>query len=198
MADEAEDTENEDGGAEEGAEGEGKKKGGLLKLGLFIGLPVIILLLGGAAAFMMLSGGDKDEHVVAEGEHADEHGDDHGDGYGGGYSSHAEPVFYTLKKEDGEEVNFLVNIRGTDGRAMILQLQLRFESTDHDLEPVLQEKLPLVMDSYQAFLSELREDDLYGSAGMHRVRLELLRRINLAIEPSSIDQVLIQRFLLDG
>jgi flagellar FliL protein len=61
---------------------------------------------------------------------------------------------------------------------------------------VLEEHLDPIMDQFIVFLRELREDDLYGSAGMHRVRLELLRRVNLAIEPAQVDAVWIQDFMI--
>jgi flagellar FliL protein len=188
MSDDVDDVENEDD-----ADGEAKPKMGMVKLGLFIGLPVVILLLGGVAAFMMFSGGGEDEHAVA----LDEHGEPI-ENHEAAAAQPEEVFYYALHDDEGEPVTLLVNIRGTDGRPMVLQLELRFQSSDPDLGHVLEEQLPPIMDHYLAFLSELREDDLYGSAGMHRVRLELLRRINLAIEPSHVDQVLIQRFLIDG
>jgi flagellar FliL protein len=189
MSDDVDDVENEDD-----ADGEAKPKMGMVKLGLFIGVPVLVLIVGAVVAFMLLSGGGEEEHPVA----LDEHGvpiEDHGEVA----AAQPEEVFYyALHDDEGEPVTLLVNIRGTDGRPMVLQLELRFQSSDPELGHVLEEQLPPIMDHYLAFLSELREDDLYGSAGMHRVRLELLRRINLAIEPSHVDQVLIQRFLIDG
>lgn len=191
MADEADDIENEEEGAEGG---EAKKKPGIMKLALFIGLPVLILLLGGVAAFMMLGGGGDDEHVVAEGEHHEEGGDGHG-------ASHDEPehvYIYDMLDDEGEPVQIIVNIRSMDGDPILLQMTLKFESTDPELEPLLHERLPQIMDGFVAFLSALREDDFYGSAGPQRVRLELLRRINLAIEPAHIDRVLVVEMLIAG
>ena len=48
----------------------------------------------------------------------------------------------------------------------------------------------------EVFLRELRADDLSGSAGAYRLRLELLRRVNLAIAPRRVDAVLIEEMLI--
>jgi flagellar FliL protein len=42
----------------------------------------------------------------------------------------------------------------------------------------------------------LRTDDLSGSAGAYRLRLELLRRVNLAIAPAHVNAVLIEEMLV--
>jgi flagellar FliL protein len=42
----------------------------------------------------------------------------------------------------------------------------------------------------------MRTDDLAGSAGAYRLRLELLRRVNLVIAPRHINAVLIEEMLV--
>lgn len=176
---------------EEDAEGEEGKKKGLPKIVLFGGLGAVILLLGAAAAFFLLSGGE-DEHAVAEGEHGEEGGH-----YESAEASHSDAVYYyDLRDGDGTEETITTNIRSVDGRPVIVQFKLTFESSRDDLGPVLEEHVDPIMDQFIVFLRELREDDLYGSAGMHRVRLELLRRVNLAIEPAQVDAVWIQEFII--
>ena len=39
-------------------------------------------------------------------------------------------------------------------------------------------------------MRELRVNDLEGSAGLYRLREELLRRVNVAVYPAKIDAVL--------
>ncbi len=185
MSDENEDF---DGDEEEGEEG---KKKGLPKLVLFGGLGAVILLLGGVAAFLLLSGGGDDDYATAEGEYG-EAGE-----YHEAEAYHSDEVYYyDLREGDGSEETITTNIRSIDGRPVIVQLKLTFESSDSELGPVLEEHVDPIMDQFIVFLRELREDDLYGSAGMHRVRLELLRRVNLAIEPSRVDAVWIQEFMI--
>ncbi|MHA6287044.1 flagellar basal body-associated FliL family protein [Maricaulis sp. CAU 1757] len=186
MADDIDDIEDEE-------DGEEKPKKSLLKLGLFIGLPVLILLLAGIGGFMMFAGGGDD----AEAEHA-EAAEGEGDGHGAGAAAdHSAAIYYyDLREGDGTEETITTNIRSSDGRAVIVQLKITFESSNPNLGPVLEEHVDPIMDQFIMFLRELREDDLYGSAGMHRVRLELLRRVNLAIEPAQVDAVWIQEFMI--
>ena len=203
MADDPE--ENED---EEGGEAKAKPKMGMLKLGLFIGLPAIILLLAGVAGFMMFAGGGDDEPVMEA--VLDDHGqpvlDEHGqpvmaavagDAHGEAEEEHeAQAYFFPLRDADGAEDPIITNIRSVDGRPVTVMLKITLESSNPDFGQVVDAHIDPIMDQFIMFLRELREDDLYGSAGMHRVRLELLRRVNLAIEPEYADAVLIQEFMI--
>ena len=60
------------------------------------------------------------------------------------------------------------------------------------LEPVM----PRVVDQFQTYLRELRVEDLSGSAGMFRLKEELLRRVNMAIEPVQIQDVLFKEMIV--
>lgn len=183
MADEDDDIETE-------GEGEEKPKKSPIKLILFIGLPVLILLLAGVGGFLLFAGGGEDSA-----EHADAAHDESG---GGGHDEapQAEPHYFDLREGEGDVETITTNIRSTDGRPVLVQLKLSFESTNPEMGTILEQHVDPIMDQFIMFLRELREDDLYGSAGMHRVRLELLRRVNLAIEPAQVDAVLIQEFLI--
>jgi len=189
MADDPDDIDDIDD--EDETEGEEKPKMSLMKKGLFFGLPVLILILGGVAAFLLLSGGGEEEVELV----CDEHGE-HCVAPEVHVEEVPEEVYYYYLQEEGEDDGIMVNIRSSDGRPLLLRLRVAFESTDPELGPVLHEHLEPVMDQFITFLSELREDDLYGSAGTHRVRLELLRRVNLVIEPARVDQVRIQEFMI--
>jgi flagellar FliL protein len=50
--------------------------------------------------------------------------------------------------------------------------------------------LPRVEDIFQVFVRELRASDLEGSGGVHRLREELLRRVNVAVAPTRVEAVL--------
>lgn len=191
-ADDDLDAETED--AEEGVEGEGggeEKKGGKKKL-LFIAAPAALLLLlgGGGAAFFLMGGEDEVETAEAgEAEEAADPLDERAEEgvYVAEMSEH--PEFYQLPE-------ILVNIEASSGGTTYLKLSLMFQIPDPEMAALLDARMPLVMNQYQGFLRELREEDLYGSAGTHRLRLELLRRANLALAPSRIDAVLIQDMLI--
>jgi len=191
-AEDAEDVDDEEEDDEDGEGGKKKKKLKPMTLALFVGLPVLVLALGGGAAFMFLSGGDDAEHDEAALE-AGEHGEaGDGDGHGGG-DEHAavaeDVVFYELP-------DLLVNIRADDGRASYLKLKLTLEVDSEETVHAIEPAMPRVIDRFQSFLRELRVEDLNGSLGSYRLRLELLRRVNLAVAPHEVRAVLIEEMLI--
>jgi len=56
--------------------------------------------------------------------------------------------------------------------------------------------MPRIIDNFQVYLRELRIDDLKGSAGMYRLREELLTRVNAAAQPAKINAVLFKEMLI--
>lgn len=187
MADEK-DIEDE---GEEGAQDaeSGKKKPGLVKLALFIGLPALILILGGAAGALFFLGGGEDDPAVAEGEHGDE----------SGQPSPAEQALAAAQSEQNYtfEDPMIVNINQASGGSNILQLNVIFVYHDAALTPVLDERAEEIMSSFYGFLRELHAEDLSGSGAYYRLRLELLRRVNLEIAPAQIDDVLIDQLVVN-
>ncbi len=165
------------------------------------------------------------EHAAAEDDHgapkADDHGkakddhgkakDDHGkkdDGHGESADAgagHEGPARETGTLQVGSTgdpsyyimPDLLVNLASQDGdRQLFLKLKLTLEAEDPEMFADIPKMLPRITDQYQMFLRELRVDDLNGSAGGYRLRLELLRRINIAIAPSRVDAVLIEEMLV--
>ena len=209
----------------EAAEGEGeagaKKKMSGKKLILFIVLPALLVLGagGGAAYFLLFSGKPAEQHASADesahGAESDSHGgggSSHGGGgggHGGGGGGHGGgegtepgggPGGTTITPGDGVVFvslpDMLVNITSADGRPAYLKLRLTLEAPDDATVNQLTEELPRVSDQFNGFLRELRTDDLSGSAGTYRLRLELLRRVNLVIAPAQINAVLIEEMLV--
>ncbi len=191
-----------DGGVE-GVEGEGapaKKKMSGKKLVLFIILPTVLVLGGGgAAAYMLFFQGGGEQHASTE---AGGHGKAKGGHGGEGEAGEAVPGPNGTMITHGEDVIFvqlpemLVNITGPDGRPAYLKLKLTLEAPDDATVTALTEHVPRVSDQFNGFLRELRTDDLAGSAGAYRLRLELLRRVNLTIAPARINAVLIEEMLV--
>lgn len=56
--------------------------------------------------------------------------------------------------------------------------------------------MPRIVDQFQSYLRELRVDDLHGSAGVMRVKEELLRRINIAASPYPVRDVLLKEMIV--
>ncbi|WP_204310811.1 flagellar basal body-associated FliL family protein, partial [Escherichia coli] len=56
----------------------------------------------------------------------------------------------------------------------------------------LKEKLPLVLDSFQPFLRELRPEDLSGSAAVFRIKEEMMVRATATLGEGQVKDILIQ------
>ena len=203
--------------AAEGEEGAtpAKKKLAGKTLVLFIILPAVLVLGGGgAAAMMLLGGGKKTEIADASGEHKkekpekkpekkkDEHGggDGHGTPAGGGEATpeevgsltvggEGEPSYYALPK-------MIVNLAGSGNQSQLLELMLTLEASDPSAFDEVPTEMPRLRDAFQAFLRELRVEDINGSAGSYRLRIELLKRFNIVMAPAKADAVLIESFLV--
>jgi flagellar FliL protein len=175
--DEFDPKDGEDGGAE-GAPAEGeaspKKKLSGRTIVLFIALPAVALIaLGvGACFFLGVFGGSKDAKT-ASAEAAAEHA-----------------VFFDMPE-------LLVNMTGgTDKPENMLKLSLSLELPNAEATAKVQAAMPRIIDSAQVFLRELRLDDLQGSAGMLRLREELLRRIDAAVAPVEVRDVLFKEIIV--
>ena len=193
----AEDTEDET--REEGAEGEEgeeeAKKGGLKKMILFIGLPVILVILAGVAGALFFLGGG-DEEVAAEGEYGEEHGEASTDGHGEGYGTEATEEH--LAELFRFEEPLIVDMSGPDNRSVLLEVQIALAYSDHDVAELLarEDVQILLRDEYVDFFRALRVEDIDGSTGSHRIRMELIRRTNLVLAPKTVDGVLLPSFVM--
>ncbi len=193
---------------EGGDEAPKKKKLSGKNLVLFIILPAVLVLgAGGGAAFFLLKGaGPPAAHAEAADDHGKAkdkggHGKAKAKGKGkGGEGGEGEEGGVVVTEGDGVMFvaipDILVNITSADGRPAYLKLKLTIEAPDQAAVDALQPQLPRVTDQFNAFLRELRTDDLAGSAGAYRLRLELLRRVNLVIAPSRVNAVLIEEMLV--
>lgn len=157
-------------------EGAPKKKFSGKKLVLFIGLPV--LLLGGAAAGVMMSGilGDFEK---SEPKHVEEKEP----------PPSAKAIFYDLPE-------MLVNLNSTGRRPSFLKIKVSLEISNETDAPKLDALRPRIVDNFQVYLRELRIEDLRGSAGVYRLREELLARVNTAVQPVKVRNVLFNEVLV--
>jgi len=120
---------------------------------------------------------------------------------------------FTGKKERAEEAakaaapavkiafldlpDMVVNLAnpGSD-RSLFLKAKIVLEVPDQALIQQIQPLMPRVVDAFQTYLRELRPTDLEGSAGLYRLKEELTRRVNTAIEPARINAVLFKELLV--
>ena len=172
-SDAAEDDDGEDGDEEEGSAAGGGKK----KLILILG-GVLFLVVGGiggayVAGLMdpviaMVTGSDPGEDPEFTDENA---------------------VFYDLPE-------LLVNLNATGRRASFLKIRIALELQEQDDVPQIELMMPRILDNFQVYLRELRIEDLKGSAGMYRLREELLSRVAAAVAPARVNDVLFKEMLV--
>ncbi len=160
------------------AKGLKKKRFSGKQLILFVVLPVV-LIAGGAAAFFMLSGSEPKETTADGTENAAD-------------ATSNEPsvtLFYDLPE-------MLVNLNTGGRKASYLKIKIALEVDKQSTIAELDAKLPRVIDNFQVYLRELRLEDLNGSAGMFRLKEELLSRVNTSLYPTQVKDVLFKEMLV--
>jgi len=173
MADEEdlEDEEPEDEGDESSDKPGGKKK-------LIIIAVVLLLAIGGIAAayftgllqpiIELITGEEATEEEKVDKENA---------------------VFFPLEE-------LIVNLNAGGRKSTFLKIRISLELADGEDISRIESVMPRIMDNFQVYLRELRIEDLKGSAGMYRLREELLTRVNAAAAPAKIQDVLFKEILV--
>jgi flagellar FliL protein len=175
---------------DDGDGGGGRKKGSK-KLLLMVVLPLLLVVGALAGAYfagladpvfkMMGGGGEQSEPapaVMTEG----------ADGAAGVPVSAA--VFYDLPE-------MLVDINSAGGRKRtFLKLRVALELARAGDTAQVEAMLPRVIDNFQTYLRELRVEDLQGAEGMYRLREELIVRVNNAVRPAKVNDVLFKEMLI--
>ena len=93
--------------------------------------------------------------------------------------------------------DFLVNLNSPGNRKanfLKLTVSLQLESTEDT--PRIASMMPRIIDNFQIYLRELRVEDLRGSEGIYRLREELLQRVNIAVAPVKVHEVLFKEMLV--
>ena len=96
------------------------------------------------------------------------------------------PVFYDMPE-------IVIRLDGGQGQYLKLAtvLDLAPEHTPDQMKAIE----PRLLDMMQTYLIELKPDDIKGTAGMYRVRQELLRRVNDVV-PGSTKDILFKTIIL--
>ena len=89
-----------------------------------------------------------------------------------------------------------VNLSASSERPQYLRVKVTLEMADAKVQDAVKTAMPRVVDAFQVHLRELRAVDLEGSAGLYRLREELMRRINVAIAPTKIRAVLFKEVVV--
>jgi len=176
----AADTFDEDAGAA-GRRASTRKRLSGKKLILFVILPVLLVI--GAAAGLyfsgalspLLGGGEKAQPAEAAA--------------GPGAAAPGAPVYWDLP-------DILVNLRTDGPRPQFLKISVSLELDHPEDRAAIERVMPRVTDTFQVYLRELTADQLRGSAGLIRLREELLSRINAAVRPAHVKDVLFREMLI--
>lgn len=180
MSNEKDDKEKVDekpAGQETPEEGEGAAKKGLskkLKIIIAAGLALVVLG-GGAAAFFLLHGSSEQAQKEDQAKEA--------------AAEKGKITYYPLG-------DLLVNLSGEGKHPNFLKVKISLELADEKDVPLIDAIKPRIIDNFQVYLRELRIEDLRGSAGMYRLREELLMRVTEAAQPVRIRDVLFQEMLV--
>jgi len=67
---------------------------------------------------------------------------------------------------------------------------------DPDVASAVRALTPRVMDSIQLYLRSLSVDDVRGAVGMEKLKEEMLARIDRAIRPHRVEDVLFKEMLV--
>jgi flagellar FliL protein len=142
-------------------------------------LPLKLIIIA-AAALIVLGGGGTGAYVLFAGKKEEKP---------------AGPVIKPVAFMDIPDV--VVNLAGTGNeRTQYLRVRVVLEVPEQSVIAQIQPVLPRIMDAFQTYLRELRPADLEGSAGLYRLKEELTRRVNAAIEPVRINAVLFKELVV--
>jgi flagellar FliL protein len=92
--------------------------------------------------------------------------------------------------------DILVNLDGPGKQQHFLKMKISLELANKADEAAIDKVMPRVTDQFQTYLRELRVDDLKGSAGIYRMRQELLARVSAASQPVEVKDVLFRELLI--
>jgi flagellar FliL protein len=183
MAEDLDDIDVEEGEDAEGEGGAPGKKGSKKMLFLIIGIAILVVIGGVAGAWFtglldpviaMVTGTPKADATQGK------------DGAG----APGEPVFLDLPE-------ILVNLNTGGRKATYLKMRVSLELQNPLDVPKVEGQMTRVMDTFNVFLRELRIEDLKGSAGMYRLREELLARVSTAVAPIPVNDILFKEMLVN-
>ncbi|MDF1793185.1 MAG: flagellar basal body-associated FliL family protein [Thalassobaculaceae bacterium] len=160
-----------------------KKRVSGKRLIIFAAILVLVLVGGGVGAAVMLglfSSHEPPPAEAAEGEHAPA----------------PPPQPQETRAFFFEVPDLIVNLNTNGRKSTFLKIKIALELEGPQDTDRINEVLPRIVDNFQVYLRELRVDDLNGSAGMYRLREELLRRVNLAARPVRVRDVLFKEMLV--
>lgn len=159
-------------------EGSGSRSG--KKLGLITILAVLLIGGGVVGAYFM---GVFDSMLGSGEEHTGEQAAE-------GEAVPAKITYYQLPE-------FLVNLSGSTNQTSFIKMKVTLEMPSEQDMLIAQERLPRLQDIFNSYLRDLRPSDLAGTAGMYRLKEELLARANKVLAPDAkVNHILFTEILI--
>lgn len=148
-------------------------KGGKKKLMLMVLAPLLLGGIGAGVWFSGLLGGHKAEPKVEKAEAA----------------KPMAPVFVELPE-------IVANLNAGPKRNSFIKLKVKLEAHRPEDVAAINAAMPRLLDLFQTYLRETRPEELRGSAGIYRLREELINRADIAVAPARINDVLFTEMLV--
>jgi len=183
---------SDDSSESSGGHGGGGGGGGKKKLILFIVLPLLLVIGAGAGAYFsgLLDGlFHKNSTEAAAPAEAPKPKAEKKEASAEQPTEVQAAVFYDLPE-------ILVNLNSTGRKQNFLKIRVSLELESALDVGKIEAVMPRIIDNFQVYLRELRVDDLQGSAGMLRLREELMSRVNNAVKPAKVNDVLFKEMLV--
>lgn len=152
---------------------EPSKKPGKRKL-ILIAAPLGLLLLGGGLWFSGIL-----PHLLGMEKHPD-----------GKEETQAETPTYVDVPE------LVANLNTSPKKPGYVKMTIRIEVPNSADADKVKTAMPRIQDVVQTYLREMRPEELRGSAGVYRLREELLVRANAAVAPARISDILFTQMLI--
>lgn len=150
------------------------KTSGKRKL-LLLAIPLLLLLVGGGLSFAGFLPNplakEKPADPAAEAERSET------------------PVYVDVPE-------LVANLNTGTKKAGYVKMTVRIEVLGSSDAEKVRAQMPRVLDVIQTYLREMRPDELRGSAGVYRLREELLVRANAAVAPARVHDILFTQMLI--
>lgn len=91
---------------------------------------------------------------------------------------------------------FLVNLNTSSKQTSFVKMKITLETTGEGDMDAIDSRMPRITDNFNTYLRELRTSDLNGSAGLYRLREELLLRVNKTIYPNKVNDILFREIII--
>ena len=139
---------------------------------ILLAAPVLLALAGGGAWFSGVLPGPLGRHPARAGPPVA-----------------APPVYIDLPE-------MVANLNGNPHHPSYVKLHAKLQVASAADAARVQAVMPRVLDLFQTYLREMRPDELSGSAGLYRLREELIARTSAAASPVAVQDVLFTEMLI--